>query len=80
MPGSGAEGSGRIADRIRDQVAAYRSEDPNLAGLSMTISIGMAVSDSNTTAQDLITRADEALYLAKRSGKNRVSLGNRSTP
>jgi diguanylate cyclase (GGDEF)-like protein len=79
MPGNGAEGAARIAERIRDQIAAYRSDDPLLSALSLTISIGMAVSEPETTATDLIARADQALYLAKRSGKNRVAVADRFT-
>ena len=38
----------------------------------VTISIGLAVWDGDQTPQALINRADEALYEAKRSGKNRT--------
>jgi diguanylate cyclase (GGDEF)-like protein len=75
MPGNGPEAAITIAERIRDQVAAYRSDDPQLNGLSMTVSIGVAVSAAETSAHDLILQADQALYLAKRGGKNRVWFG-----
>jgi diguanylate cyclase (GGDEF)-like protein len=75
MPGNGPEAAITIAERIRDQVAAYRSDDPQLNGLSMTVSIGVAVSSAETSAHDLILQADQALYLAKRGGKNRVWFG-----
>jgi diguanylate cyclase (GGDEF)-like protein len=78
MPGNGAEGAIRIAERIRDQIAGYRSDDPQLSGMSITVSIGMAVSDSNTSAREFIVKADEALYQAKRAGKNRVCLAGTS--
>jgi len=64
-----------VAERIRDQVAAYRSDDPKLNGLSMTVSISVAVSHAGTAPHDLISRADQALYVAKRGGKNRVWFG-----
>jgi two-component system cell cycle response regulator len=43
--------------------------------LAVTVSIGIAATDSKITddsAQKLVKRADEALYAAKSSGRNRV--------
>jgi two-component system cell cycle response regulator len=39
---------------------------------SLTISVGIASSSGDTSADVLIQRADEALYRAKEAGKNRV--------
>jgi diguanylate cyclase len=38
----------------------------------ITFSAGVAQLAAGETAQDAIKRADEAMYLAKRAGKNRV--------
>ena len=73
MPGGTAESAGAIAERIRQRVDAYQRSEPDLAGLRVTASIGVAVSPPGVTARDLIERADRALYHAKRAGKNRVS-------
>jgi len=73
MPGGTAESAGAIAERIRQRVEAYQRSEPDLAGLRVTASIGVAVSPPGVTARDLIERADRALYHAKRAGKNRVS-------
>jgi diguanylate cyclase (GGDEF)-like protein len=73
MPGGTAESAGTIAERIRQRVEAYQRSEPDLAGLHVTASIGVAVSPPGVTARDLIERADRALYHAKRAGKNRVS-------
>ncbi len=40
--------------------------------LSMTVSIGVTAFKKNDTAEDVIARADKALYKAKRNGKNRA--------
>jgi PleD family two-component response regulator len=40
--------------------------------LHLTASIGLAVSSPAVSARELIARADRALYLAKRAGKNCV--------
>lgn len=72
MPGSGAEDAGRIAERIRQRVQNYTPADPGLASLKITVSVGFAVSQLNTSPHDLISSADVALYEAKRTGKNQV--------
>lgn len=72
MPGSGADDAMRIADRIRERIEAYRPEDADLSLVKVTASIGLAVSSRGTAARELIGNADQALYKAKRAGKNRV--------
>jgi diguanylate cyclase (GGDEF)-like protein len=75
MPGSDPESSLQIAERIREGVedarpaAGHWSDD-----LRLTTSIGIATF-ANTTTEELIDRADQALYAAKRQGKNRVRVG-----
>ncbi|MDX1707175.1 MAG: GGDEF domain-containing protein [Desulfobacterales bacterium] len=44
--------------------------------LSLTISIGIGVYQTGDTRQAVIQRADQALYVAKNSGKNRVVAEN----
>ena len=62
----------QVAERIRADIAATRF-DPEGADLRLTVSIGVACSALPADdAKDLIRRADQALYHAKRSGKNRV--------
>jgi len=70
MPGSGTESAGAVAERIRQRIQAYRSAD--IEGLRITASVGVAVSLHEMSVQDLISSADQALYLAKRAGKNIV--------
>ncbi|EEX93937.1 diguanylate cyclase [Vibrio orientalis CIP 102891 = ATCC 33934] len=60
-----------VTERIRKRVAEsnFNSE---VSSLSMTISLGVALSDQAHTLEHLIKRADGALYQAKVSGRNRV--------
>ncbi|PWT83237.1 MAG: hypothetical protein C5B57_07230 [Blastocatellia bacterium] len=75
MPGSGPEDAARIAERIRERIENYRASEPDLATLRTTVSIGLSVSTPATSARDLISSADHALYQAKRAGKNQVCVG-----
>jgi diguanylate cyclase (GGDEF)-like protein len=71
MPGSGPENSTPVAERIRVRIEAFRANEPQLADLRVTASIGMSVS-YGASAKELMSDADEALYQAKREGKNRL--------
>ncbi len=70
MPGSSSDNARRIAERIREHIEAYRPSDRVLGALRVTVSIGLAVSWSGSTASQLLERADRALYTAKHAGKN----------
>jgi len=73
LPGTEIEGAVREAHRICSTVATSRFV--GLApGHSLTVSIGVACSSHRDVKQprDLVAHADEALYAAKRGGKNRV--------
>jgi diguanylate cyclase (GGDEF)-like protein len=74
LPQTNRNHVGEIAERIRVAIAA----EPLAAGISGTISIGLAMlptpANGGTAelAADLIAQADQALYRAKRQGRNQV--------
>jgi diguanylate cyclase (GGDEF)-like protein len=72
MPGSNAESVATVAERIRERIESYRSAEPTMTDVRITVSIGIGVSSPNLSPRELINRADQALYLAKRDGKNVV--------
>ena len=68
---SGAVLMGDIDQKIRLQIA--QSDCPGEKKvLALTISFGVACYTDEQTIDDCIKAADEALYLAKQQGRNRV--------
>jgi diguanylate cyclase (GGDEF)-like protein len=65
-----------VAERIRKSVAEHSFPgDTKNEQVKVTVSIGVATFPVNAkTKKDLIDRADQALYLAKSEGRNKVCL------
>ena len=61
-----------VAEKIRARVEAMDISLGEGEPLKVTISIGVALHDGHPDFQRVITQADEALYRAKQSGRNRV--------
>lgn len=72
LPGSAEDEALELAERIRLRIA----ETPVPVGSSVigvTVSIGLALhAEDELAAEPLVARADRALYVAKREGRNRV--------
>lgn len=69
----------RVAEKIRKRIA---SETLMIAGgeqLKVTVSIGAAMHDGHPDYQRLVNRADDAMYRAKQSGRNRCEYDFGST-
>src|SRR5271166_4107866 len=72
MPETDLDAGHRIAERLRSGIAGTPVEE-----VAVTVSIGAAVIQPDTGEEELdaaLRRADEALYEAKRAGRNRVNL------
>lgn len=74
LPETDAAGAAAVAERVRQSVSEYRfATGEGAQTVNNTISVGVAsFPDHATTQAHLIEAADRAMYLAKRSGKNRV--------
>lgn len=72
LPATDAAGGALVAERLREAAALLGRP----AGAALSASIGVATLgsqlDVSTAMSDLVTRADVALYAAKRAGRNRV--------
>jgi two-component system cell cycle response regulator len=62
-----------VAERVRQAVAERVFATGNSRPLTLTVSVGLALNESETdTPEVMLKRADVALYRAKREGRNRV--------
>jgi diguanylate cyclase (GGDEF)-like protein len=62
-----------IAEKIRQTVAEHAFKKDGIT-FDITISIGVSELQKNDTPETLLKRADEALYISKKSGRNKVSV------
>ncbi|OYV28152.1 MAG: hypothetical protein B7Z82_03400, partial [Halothiobacillus sp. 20-54-6] len=65
-----------VLERIRETLAntAFRFKDKPL---KITLSCGVAEFAPNETSEEVLARADEALYRAKANGRNRTEMAHR---
>ena len=74
LPGTDLEGAAQLAERLRQALRAV--EVPAARGsVRVTASLGAASTGGGTSRADLIELADDALYRAKRAGKDRAYAG-----
>jgi diguanylate cyclase (GGDEF)-like protein len=70
--GPSARSAELVAERVRAAIAAEDGDDD--AGPKATVSIGLAIYGGEKNIEDLLQRADQALYTAKREGRNRLRM------
>jgi diguanylate cyclase (GGDEF)-like protein len=74
LPHTDAYGAIAVAERVLQHVRALSIPTDEEAAIQCSVSIGIAeFHRDDATANDLIRRADERLYLSKRQGKNRYT-------
>jgi two-component system cell cycle response regulator len=71
LPDADADAAGVVAESLRASVENVRTR-PDGLDLAVTVSIGWATWDGDEDADALVKRADNALFVAKRSGRNAV--------
>ncbi|MDO6447374.1 diguanylate cyclase [Colwellia sp. 1_MG-2023] len=75
LPDTSKQKAKYIADRIRLEQDLSTITVNNLNSLKVKISIGVASLNSNdTTFDDILIRSDQALYLSKSKGRNKVHI------
>ena len=74
LPGCGKDEALKMGENLRRNVEEFSGLEGGPEGSRFTISVGVAVYPSDApSGEELVNRADGALYRAKQSGKNRVS-------
>ncbi|HEY4118436.1 MAG TPA: GGDEF domain-containing protein, partial [Byssovorax sp.] len=74
LPETSLEGAGQLGETLRQKVMEHLFVF-QADSIRVTISIGAAIlAETDRSANDLIKRADEKLYFAKNSGRNRVAI------
>jgi diguanylate cyclase (GGDEF)-like protein len=74
LPGADVEGGAQLAERVRTALSerSFLGRDGDV--VNVTCSFGVAQHRVSGTERELFAAADQALYRAKRDGKNRVEL------
>lgn len=73
LPETATDGAREVAEKCRS-VTADKPISINGHNYCQTLSVGAATFSNNESLDDLVIRADKALYRAKEKGRNRVEL------
>ncbi|MEJ2611912.1 MAG: diguanylate cyclase [Candidatus Thiodiazotropha sp.] len=77
LPQTEPKKASRVAERLRETIASTNIAITNDTPLQITVSIGISLPSANSNLIDEILRkADTALYMAKNSGRNRVCVSD----
>jgi diguanylate cyclase (GGDEF)-like protein/PAS domain S-box-containing protein len=75
LPEADRVAAAQCAERIRTRVARWRHPVGTDSDVGVTVSIGVAVAASGcTSAEHVVAAADDAMYAAKRGGRDRVEI------
>lgn len=80
LPGMDPSSLMAVAERLRQRVAGTTVAIGDAPPLACTVSVGIAMSAPGLGIDQLLARADDALYRAKQSGRNRVVAWDPSGP
>jgi diguanylate cyclase (GGDEF)-like protein len=64
-------GAELVAERIRSTIESH-TLSYDMSTINFTVSLGVSTLHADDDAESLLKRADEAMYKAKRNGRNRV--------
>ena len=74
LPNTDWTAAAMAAERVRQLIAGYNMRDAAGNIFHVTVSQGVTSHQMGDDSRSLISRADEALYLAKQHGRNRVEV------
>jgi len=70
LPDTDLEAGRNIIDRLREELGSLPYEADGKGIFHVTVSFGLTLLDPDLPVEQSIDRADKALYVAKRSGRN----------
>ncbi|MCP8967232.1 diguanylate cyclase [Ectobacillus ponti] len=76
LPDTNLQGAMLVAERVREKLESLQiphARSPVSSVVTGSFGVASLVPEDAATAQELLAQADRALYLAKRSGRNRVA-------
>ena len=73
LPGTHGEEARTVAERLRSSVAGEDFSNGKASDLEITISIGVTEYRQEEEIASFVQRADQAMYLSKQAGRNKVS-------
>ena len=79
LPDTPGRGALHVAQRIRvavEELKVAHSDSSGAGVLTISLGVATAAGDSPESEEELLRQADEALYLAKAQGRNRVAVHN----
>ena len=68
----------KVAERLRNAIADVIIYGENKEEIKVTVSIGVVSSEKTDSLDVLLSQADDAMYLAKHNGRNRVEIYDES--
>jgi diguanylate cyclase (GGDEF)-like protein len=80
LPSTPLDGAEQVAERIREQLENAKIHDGSGELIPVTASFGVAAYTGTETLEQVIDRADRAMYLAKSGGRNRVVADTMTSP
>lgn len=79
FPDTGSQGAKSVLDDMLGSIPPISSRLPAQVTISLSFSAGIAESRAGESRNDLLARADRALYLAKSCGRSRVEIDRKLT-
>jgi diguanylate cyclase (GGDEF)-like protein len=82
LPNTNIDGAVLIAKKLKEAIENIEIKIPNIDIIKFTVSIGISQCDCSKNAEvidDLVHKADEALYEAKRAGRNKIVIYSTQT-
>ena len=88
LPETNAVGAVQITERLREHIANIIIETGSPRPITITVSVGITIFNPNENTgmargivlNELMKKADLAMYQAKNTGRNRIAIWGTSTP